>query len=100
MRDFKAFQLAVEFYQLAKQAPVPVFLRSQLLRAASSIALNLQEGNGRSSRADRRRFFDISFASLRECQAVIALEPQACHSLVQPADQLAAQIYCLRRSLS
>ena len=99
-KTFRTYDLAVGFYRDAKTVQLPSYLRTQLLRAASSVALNLQEGNARSSRAERRNFFNIAFASLRETQAVIALEPLACKHLVLSADKLAANLYCLRRSLS
>jgi four helix bundle protein len=96
---FRTYDLAVQFYREAKTIQLPAFLKNQLLRAASSVALNLQEGNGRSSRAERRNFFNIAYASMRETQAVIQLEPQACKKLMNLADQLAAHLFCLRRSL-
>jgi four helix bundle protein len=84
----------------AKTIQLPAFLKNQLLRAASSVALNLQEGNGRSSRSERRNYFNIAYASMRETQAVIQLEPQACKKIANLSDRLAAHLYCLRRSLS
>ncbi|MGE3386767.1 MAG: four helix bundle protein [Bdellovibrionales bacterium] len=38
-----------------------------------SIALNLAEGSGKETNADRRRFYQIAMGSLREAQAIIDL---------------------------
>src|SRR5262245_31427339 len=73
MKNFRAYDLAVSFYRFAARLELPRHLKEQLLRAASSIVLNLAEGNGRRTRADRKRFFVIAFASLRECQAILDL---------------------------
>jgi four helix bundle protein len=99
MKTFRTYELAVDLYNHAKSVKVPSFLRSQLLRAASSVALNLAEGNARNGRADRRKFFNIALASLREVQSVMRLEPKACSNLFVVADELGASLYCLQRSL-
>ena len=59
-------------------------MRDQLLRAASSIPLNIAEGNGKLSFGERRRYFEIARGSAMECAAALdilvacgVLEPTA-----------------------
>ena len=73
MRNFKTFDLAVEFYRLSRTLSLPKALKEQLNRAASSIVLNLAEGRGRPSTRDQIRFFNIAMGSLRESQAILTL---------------------------
>ncbi len=98
MRNFRTYHLAVEFYRLAAAQPLPAHLKNQLDRAASSIPLNLAEGAGRFSKNDKKRFYRIAFASLRECQAIIDLANAPDSPLSASADKLAAHIYKLIRS--
>ena len=44
--------------------------RDQWLRASQSIPLNIAEGNGKTTEADRRRYFEIARGSALECAAI------------------------------
>jgi four helix bundle protein len=44
--------------------------RDQLLRASQSIPLNIAEGKGKGTNADRRRFFEIARGSALECASI------------------------------
>lgn len=46
-------------------------IRDQLLRSSQSIVLNIAEGNGKRSPADRRRFFEIARGSAMESAATL-----------------------------
>jgi len=70
------YRLAVEFQALAARL-VPrrsqAVLRDQLDRASVSIVLNIAEGAGRVSPADKARFYAMARGSATECAAVIDL---------------------------
>ena len=72
----EAYHLAVEFHR----AVVPLArarglasLRDQMMRAAESVVLNIAEGAGRTSRGDKRRFYEIALGSIVECAGVLEL---------------------------
>ena len=99
MQNFRTFNLAVEFYQLTDSLNIKGNLKDQLNRAASSVALNLAEGSGRRTKPDQRKFFQIAFGSLRECQAILDLTPASTLQAVESADSLAAHLYRLIKSV-
>ena len=96
--NFRTFDLAVNFYHSVAKLKLTRHLEDQLQRAASSVALNLAEGNGRRTKAEKVRFFNIAFASLGECQAILMLTHQKNPALEATLDKLAAHIYKLIKS--
>ena len=69
------YRLSIEYvawsYALAKDLTgADRHARDQLLRASQSIPLNIAEGNGKGTNADRRRFFEIVRGSAMECAAI------------------------------
>ncbi len=69
------YQDAIRFVswvdELLKGVPKSLAVYSQLDRAATSIPLNIAEGNGKYTAADRCRFFDITRGSALECAACL-----------------------------
>ena len=98
MKNFRTYQIAVDFYRQVATQRLPGHLKSQLIRAASSVALNLAEGSARSGRRDQKKFFNIAFASLRECQATLDLEDIKEPEIRETLDKLGAHLYKLIQS--
>lgn len=98
MQKFRTLDQAVEFYEVVQKVRVSGELRDQLHRAASSIALNLSEGNAKSSANDKKAFFQRSYGSLRECQTILQLLKVQDQNVHLSADRLAASLYKLVNS--
>lgn len=95
MKTFRTLDLAVEFYKMVEGLKLPPHLKDQILRAASSISLNLSEGNSRFSFKDKKRLFQIAFGSLRETQTVLKLGRIEDPAIVAASDRLGACMYKL-----
>jgi len=92
---FRTYDLAVRFHHLASQMTVPSYLRDQLLRASSSVVLNVAEGWGKTSPADKRRSYTIALGSFRESCAALDLAGQGSPELAAVADSLGAHLWRL-----
>ena len=71
----EVYQHAVQFVALAtdflNEIPKSASIHNQLDRASTSIPLNIAEGNGKWTKKDRCRFFDIAHGSALECAAAL-----------------------------
>ena len=97
MNNFFAHQKAVEFYKLVVKEKMPYYLKDQINRAASSVALNLAEGSGKISPKEQCRFYKIALGSVRECQSVLKLLDRDETSLYEAVDFLGVVVYRLIR---
>ena len=71
----RVYQHAIAFIAwsepLLEALPKSLSARDQLDRASTSIPLNIAEGNGKFTSADRCKFFDIARGSALECAACL-----------------------------
>jgi four helix bundle protein len=69
------YQASLDFVKwltpLLVELPKGSAVLAQLDRASTSIPLNIAEGNGRFTAADRCRFFDMARGSALECAAAL-----------------------------
>lgn len=98
MKKFRTLEMAIEFYKDAEANKVTGNLRDQLLRASSSIALNLSEGNAKFSVKEKKRFYQIAYASLKETQTILKLIQPEDPNLIRKADHLGASLFKLMQS--
>jgi len=94
LKNFRSYQIAKQLYFECEKLRMKDFLKLQLLRASSSVVLNLAEGSGKDSKKDQRRFYVIALGSLREVQAI--LEIGRCpESVCKLANELGGCVYKL-----
>lgn len=95
MTTFRTLELAIQFNQKVEQVKIKGHLRDQLLRACTSIALNLSEGNAKQSVKEKKRYYQTAYASLKECQTIFRLIGSTNSELEKFADHLGASLYRL-----
>jgi len=92
-----AYRVSIEFQQIAARlcrGKGLGALRDQLDRASVSICLNIAEGAGRMSLAEKAHFFSIARGSATECGAAIDL--LLVRGFVSPADHRRARALLIR----
>jgi four helix bundle protein len=109
----RVWTLALDYidliYELASQLPrsEEFNLKSQITRAATSVALNIAEGSISQSNAEQARFLSMAIRSLVEtvaCQHIISRrqmlpDQELLHSAYRDAEALVASLHTLRNSL-
>ena len=86
----RAFGAAVELLAAVRDARVrDAGLREQAMRSAKSCCLNVAEGAGRVSRADKARVFGIARAEAVEAAAAVEIAA-LCGEAIDPAQVLVA----------
>lgn len=87
------YQAAIRFVAWAEpivqNLPSKASVRDQLDRAATSIPLNVAEGNGKYTPRDRCRFFDTARGSALECAACLGVA--VAKGLTQPEATVAGK---------
>lgn len=70
----RAKKLNKEVLQFLKENKhIDSYIRDQLKRASISIVINIAEGSGKFSKADKRNFYTISRGSIYECVSLLEL---------------------------
>jgi four helix bundle protein len=110
----EVWQLALEYtdliYAIAEQLPrsEDFNLKSQIVRAATSIALNIAEGSTSQSDAEQARFLGLAIRSVVEtvaCQHIInrrkyLKDPNSLRDAYQFSEKLFAKLQSFRTSLT
>ena len=93
LEGFKTYELAVKLYKRCEALNLKYYLKDQLLRASLSVILNTAEGSAKPTAKERRRFYFIAFASLRETQVLLKLTKN--EEEFKISDELGACLYRL-----
>lgn len=94
MYKFRSLELAMTQYQEVKRLRLRGELRSQIERAALSVCLNLSEGSAKEKQKDRKRFYNIAYASNAEVKTILLILEN--EKLFRNSDVLSAHLYRLQ----
>ena len=114
MFDFQKLEVykkAKHFHQtcktLVQENKLDRYVNDQLGRASFSVPLNIAEGSGKFSKADRKNYFTIARASVFECVAVLdilhdenKISTSQFELLLKDADELSRILYAMIKNLS
>ena len=114
MFDFQKLEVykkAKKFHLTCKDViltrPLDNYVKDQLGRASFSVPLNIAEGSGKFSKADRRNYFTTSRASAMECVAIAdilaetgVLNKNEFEDIILQADELSRMLYAMIKNLS
>ena len=73
MKNFRTYELAIEFFKSCQSLKLSVIAKDQFDRALLSVLLNLAEGSAKPTSRDRKRYYSIALGSLREVQVILDL---------------------------
>jgi four helix bundle protein len=67
----KSMRFYIDSKEIVHTSKLDNYIKDQLSRAAFSVPLNIAEGSGKFSKADRRNYFTTARASVFECVAIM-----------------------------
>lgn len=101
----KAFHVACK--KLILENRLDRYVNDQLGRASFSVPLNIAEGSGKFSKADRKNYFTTARTSVFECVAVLdilkdeeKLTVSQFEEMIKDADELSRILYAMIKNLS
>ncbi len=107
-QNLEIYQLALEYigliYEVSNGLPASenFNLKSQITRAATSIALNIAEGSTSQSDAEQARFLGMALRSLVEtvaCQDIIELRKYLAIDELRPSRELGSKLFAKVQSM-
>ena len=103
----KAKNFNADVRKLIKSTKLDPTTKDQLRRSSFSIVLNIAEGSGRFSKADRRNFFVISRSSIFECIAILdvlkdetVLDDNQFKSFYFQAEEISKMLFAMIKNLN
>lgn len=99
MNQFRSLEFAKITYKECAGLDLPRHLKDQLLRASSSVALNLAEGRGRRTNKEQLHFFSISYGSLQEVKIILELANLTTSPAFRFAHTTGGLIYALMKNI-